>query len=216
MPPRPDRELMPSEIARLETVRRVGTERSDELAVTFTRGFADDPFKHWMLGTAGDDTNEALWRYSLARLDPSSEVHAMEDSSAVALWVPPVGLRAAPSASDQFDPDAYWQILADATTDQHVTKVKNFIAEMRTMAPDEPVWYLGAIAVDPAAQGQGLGTRLMAPILARCDRTGVPAWLESTNPRNHMFYIRQGFEAVDTCAPADGPSVTGFRRPPRG
>ena len=207
---------MPSEIARLETVRRVGTERSVELAITYARGFADDPFLQWMLGGAGHDTSEALWRYSLARLDTSSEVHAMEDSSGSAWWVAPVGLRSDIPAPDSFDADAYWQILAAATTDEHVAKVRNFIAEMRAMAPDEPVWYLGAIAVDPSAQGQGIGTRLMAPMVARCDRTGTPAWLESTNPRNHMFYVRQGFEAVETIAPTDGPPVTGFRRPPRG
>ena len=36
----------------------------------------------------------------------------------------------------------------------------------------------------------------MAHALERCDRDHVPAYLESTNPKNISLYRRHGFEAV--------------------
>jgi GNAT superfamily N-acetyltransferase len=48
----------------------------------------------------------------------------------------------------------------------------------------EPHWYLPLIGVDPAHQGKGHGDALMAYALQQCDRDHLPAYLESTNPRN--------------------------------
>jgi GNAT superfamily N-acetyltransferase len=50
--------------------------------------------------------------------------------------------------------------------------------------PGEPHWYLPLVGVDPAYQGRGHGDALMAYALERCDRDKLPAYLESTNPRN--------------------------------
>ena len=44
--------------------------------------------------------------------------------------------------------------------------------------PDEPVWFLDVIGVDPAAQGSGLGVALIQDGLARARADGVPAVLE--------------------------------------
>jgi GNAT superfamily N-acetyltransferase len=61
----------------------------------------------------------------------------------------------------------------------------------------EPCWYLGVVGVAPAFQGRGLGTALMQPILDRADREGVPATLETAQPRNLPLYRRLGFEVLD-------------------
>jgi GNAT superfamily N-acetyltransferase len=62
--------------------------------------------------------------------------------------------------------------------------------------PKEPHWFLPLIGVDPARHGQGHGTALMAHALAQCDRERLPAYLESTNPRNATLYERHGFRAL--------------------
>lgn len=55
-------------------------------------------------------------------------------------------------------------------------------------------------------QNRGLGEALMRPMLERCDESNMPAYLESTNPRNEPFYERLGFRRVgrlqvDACPP---------------
>lgn len=73
-----------------------------------------------------------------------------------------------------------------------------FAAIGRTAAyhPKEPHWFLPLVGVDPARQGEGHGTALMAHALAGCDREHLAAYLESTNPRNVTLYERHGFRAL--------------------
>ena len=68
----------------------------------------------------------------------------------------------------------------------------------RNVHPTEPHWYLPMIAMDPALQSRGYGSALLRAALARCDEDGLPAYLESSNPRNISIYRRHGFEATGT------------------
>jgi GNAT superfamily N-acetyltransferase len=69
-------------------------------------------------------------------------------------------------------------------------------------------WYLVALGVEPAAQGTGLGSRLMYPVLSRCDAEGIPAYLEASSPRNRALYERHGFEVSEELElPAGGPPI---------
>ena len=61
-----------------------------------------------------------------------------------------------------------------------------------------------------------MGARLLAPVLARCDRDGLPAYLESSNPRNLPFYERHGFvRRTAVPLPSGCPLVTPMWRDPR-
>jgi len=75
--------------------------------------------------------------------------------------------------------------------------------------------YLPLIGVEPNAQGRGLGAALMGVALARCDREGTLAYLESSNPRNVSLYRRGGFEETDEIKVGAGPVVTPMVRQPR-
>jgi len=57
-------------------------------------------------------------------------------------------------------------------------------------------WYLWAIGVDPACQGQGIGGMLMQPVLARADAGGLPCYLETSKETNVPFYRKYGFTVV--------------------
>jgi len=81
--------------------------------------------------------------------------------------------------------------------------------------PTEPHWYLPFIGVDPSAQNEGLGRALMLHALARCDADGLPAYLESSNPRNISLYERHGFEATGQIQNGAMPVVTPMWRHPR-
>jgi GNAT superfamily N-acetyltransferase len=80
--------------------------------------------------------------------------------------------------------------------------------------PHEPHYYLPVVGVDPPWQGKGLGGALLRPMLERCDREGMPAYLEASTPRNRALYERNGFEVTEQVDLPDGPPLwLMWRRP---
>jgi GNAT superfamily N-acetyltransferase len=78
-------------------------------------------------------------------------------------------------------------------------------------------WYLAMIGTDPAHQGHGIGSALIAAVTDRCDAEGLPAYLESSKAANVPFYARHGFVEQDVIdLPAKGPQMWPMWREPKG
>jgi ribosomal protein S18 acetylase RimI-like enzyme len=80
---------------------------------------------------------------------------------------------------------------------------------------DPPHWYLFILGTEQAAQGRGLGSALLAQVLARVDADGTSAYLESSNERNIALYGRHGFEMTNEVAIPGGPRIWPMWREPR-
>ncbi|MEU9250939.1 GNAT family N-acetyltransferase [Streptomyces sp. NPDC048270] len=77
--------------------------------------------------------------------------------------------------------------------------------------------YLLMIAVAPDRQGEGLGTELMRPVLERCDREGLPAYLEASSERSKGLYERLGWQFTgEAVRLPDGPLMWPMWRKPQG
>ena len=75
----------------------------------------------------------------------------------------------------------------------------------------QPRRYPRLLGVDAAAQGRGLGRRLLEYGLARASETGHLTFLETFAARNVAFYRRHGFELVlDEVEPTSGFRCCGF------
>lgn len=78
-----------------------------------------------------------------------------------------------------------------------------------------PHWYLAILGTDPAAQGRGLGSHLLAAVLQRCDEDGVGAYLESSKEANIAYYARHGFRVTQELRLPRGPWLWAMWRDPR-
>jgi len=169
-------------------VLRLGEEGRKAAVAALVTAFAADPLARWTLADPGDYLS--LFPLVLHHMGGAAFAHmsafATADRRAAALWLPPgvapdlEGLASAFAAAGIEGP-------GDGPA---------FFAEMARTRPHAPHWYLPFIGVDPAAQGRGLGTALMQAALAEVDASGLPAYLESTNPRNVPLYARLGFRVV--------------------
>jgi ribosomal protein S18 acetylase RimI-like enzyme len=129
------------------------------------------------------------------------------DFCGAALWVPP-GARS--------DSETAGRVMGQTITPAHRDDMFALFEEMEKHHPHEPHWYLPFIGVEPNAQGRGLGAALMKHALARCDREGALAYLESSNPRNISLYERHGFVRVaELRVGKEGPIMTPMLRQPR-
>ena len=91
-------------------------------------------------------------------------------------------------------------------------RVSRFIAKH---LPKQPVWYLHFAGCDPAHQGKGMGGAAIRAGLARADDDGIPAYLETADPKNLGIYTALGFEPVHEWDVPGGPHFWGMQRKPR-
>ncbi|MGA9286284.1 MAG: GNAT family N-acetyltransferase [Solirubrobacteraceae bacterium] len=96
-----------------------------------------------------------------------------------------------------------------------VDRPAGLLAQIERRHLREPHYYFAYIGVSPAAQGQGLGSRLMSPTLERCDAEGLPAYLEASSERNAALYERLGFELQQEIRFAGSPPLRLMVRPPK-
>jgi ribosomal protein S18 acetylase RimI-like enzyme len=132
--------------------------------------------------------------------------YCTDEYAGAALWLPP-GVHP--------DEEKMGQVLEATVSPALRDDVFATFEQMAKYHPGEPHWYLPLMGVDPAYQGKGHGAALMSYALERCDRDQVPAYLESTNPRNVSLYRRHGFEALGMIQVGSSPTLTPMLRRPR-
>jgi len=180
------------------------------LAGVLARAFAGDPFFTFLAADTPDrhERMVAGWtgilRYNSARL---SDTYTTDDRGGVAIWLPP-GYRNPPPL------DAIRMIPAIARLAgwgrlRSIVGAVDRLERRRHHHVPQPHYYLSALGVEPGRQGQGIGSALMAPILARCDERRLPAYLETSVARNLPLYERHGFAAVEELS-VPGTDVSGW------
>jgi ribosomal protein S18 acetylase RimI-like enzyme len=132
--------------------------------------------------------------------------YCAEDYGGAALWLPP---------GVQPDEDALGALFQRGVAEQTRGDLFAVLEQMASYHPTEPHWYLPLIGVDPTRQGKGCGSALLKHALARCDRDGRLAYLESSNPANIPLYERHGFEVAGTIQAGSSPPFWPMLRQPR-
>lgn len=136
-------------------------------------------------------------------------VYATEDLTGAALWVPPT----APEPSEE-EAEAFAASIR-SVAHEFAPLVLQLFAILDEHHPHEPHFYLPIIGTRPEHQGQGIGTALLAPVLQRCDREQIPAYLEATSERNQALYRRAGFRTIGLVPLPDGPALWPMWREPQ-
>jgi GNAT superfamily N-acetyltransferase len=137
---------------------------------------------------------------------PHGTVHLIDGGMGAAMWLPP-GVTP--------DADRLAALVEEHVPKDRVGDMMQVFERMDGYHPPDPCWYLPLIGVDPVHQGRGCGSALLRHALGRCDRDGVQAYLESSNPRNVPLYQRHGFEIIGSIQVGSSPTLVPMLRPPR-
>ncbi len=186
----------------------------DAAADTLATAFADDPMITWVSGEPerGHRMDAARNGFFRPALDVARRRgHTYVTPGGAAVWVPPdVALFT------EADGPAFGAALVEHLGAEAAGRLGMLGELVRAHHPhDRPHFYLFLLGT--AVQGTGLGGRLLAPVLDRCDADRVGAYLESSNPRNVPFYERHGFCVHWEARPVeDGPLMHGMWRDPVG
>lgn len=196
-------------------VRLLDPERGSEAIAAVSRAFWPDPLFGFF---ARDEVHEhrvlpvflgSLLRDSLA----NGEVWSTTDGARVtgaASWLPPAALP----RSRLREARIYAACARALVTCRNRRTGIRLLDAVEKAHPTEPHWYLALLGVDPSRQRRGLGGRLLAPVLERCDRGFENAYLETQKPENLPFYERFGFRVVGEVRVADSPTIWRMWREP--
>lgn len=195
-------------------VRKATKADESRLVAAMARAFDDDPIANWF---AVQDKHRARRVYDFMKVAvhrltmPFGEVYTTDEIQGGACWNPPGTWKMGPLQQLMMTP-----AMISVCSFKRLPGVMKGLNTIEKDHPAKPHWYLLALGVEPDLQGRGIGSQLMQPVLERCDREGVPAYLESSKERNVPLYERHGFKVTkEMMVPSNGPKVWLMWRDPQ-
>jgi ribosomal protein S18 acetylase RimI-like enzyme len=202
-------------MAGADGVVRLDRSQTRKAAEVLARAFHDDPFYAALVPGEESRPRRLAWfmermlRYGL----PYGHVYTTPAVAGVACWFPPGHMS--PAAGDILRSGLYaLPLRLGFGACRRLTDFTKHAVTVRLRCVPEPHWYLLLLGVDDPCRGQGLGGRLIEPVLARARQERVACYLETENEENLSFYARHGFHpAGEGLEPRHGVRFWGLLRP---
>ena len=184
------------------------------LAALLGRAFADDPLNRHLVPDDARRVKQLPGGFAdqLRRVFlPRGVVLTTRDRAGAALWLGPDAQRLTFGEQLRLLPG-----MVRLVGVRRLAAAMRSLAEVESHAPQEPHWHLSVLGVAPERRGRGIASALLAPMLERCDRELVPAYLETANPAALALYERHRFAVRERVELCDGlPLWTMLRMPHR-
>jgi GNAT superfamily N-acetyltransferase len=194
-------------------IRRATSADVPALARMLARAFLDDPVASWAWRPERLRLG-ALERFQAVRLRQllaGEEVWTNDELTCAALWAPPGRWHSSLRETAELVPSFLHPRLF-----MRMPMVALGWEKLERAHPHKPPHvYLALLGTEPDAQGRGLGSAVLAPVLEQCDSDGVGAYLESSKKRNIDFYARHGFRVLGEIQLVRGPTMWKMWRDPR-
>ena len=167
-------------------------DRLSVLASVFGRAWVTEPVAVWPLGVEGDLEERLIRAFEdfLKALIPLGMVWEAGRGMGAAVWIPP----------DR--PDAWAaqaRFIRHAPPGEGARRFDALWSWMEAKIPDEPLWNLDSLAVDPTLQGRGIGSALIEFGLAQVGEAGV--FLEMGQPATYPCTNGSGSASLRTLMP---------------
>jgi ribosomal protein S18 acetylase RimI-like enzyme len=167
-------------------------------AELLARAFFEDPLLLYYLPDCDQRSRilPGFMRVSLRYCLTYGEVWTTPALDGVACWLPP--------GKTGFD---LWGFIRTGIGVAPLTMGLSVLLRVRAVERDAdrfhhavmpgPHCYLMLLGVDPGRQGQGVGSRLIAPQIAQAKLANLPCYLETMTERDVAFYRKNGFTIAD-------------------
>ncbi|MEV6958754.1 GNAT family N-acetyltransferase [Streptomyces sp. NPDC051207] len=198
-------------------IRTAGPDDRELVVGLLDEAFQSDPVSSWVFPGAEyrRTTHHRLMAAFTDVVPADGRIDVTEDGSACALWlsVPAEDEHGGELAGGQVGDGFARMREAVDPGNERVELIGRLTAGIHPSGRAHE--YLWMVGVAPDRQGEGLGTALVASALDRCDRDGLPAYLEASSARGRLLYERLGFAFTGTALHLpDGPVMWPMWREP--
>lgn len=191
----------------LSAFRAASTTEKKYAISTLVLAFSNDPAVRWLF----PDPHQCLTYFPqfvvafAGKAFEQGTAYVSGDYTGAALWFAP---------DIESDSEEVGELLRGCLFEADQPDAFAVFDQMAHYHPHYPHWYLALLGVDPRYQGQGHGSGLLRAVLDKCDHDRLPAYLESSNPENILFYQHHGFEVIGTIQAGKSPQIFPMLRRP--
>lgn len=167
----------------------------DRLAEVAADAYQDYPLHNWLTkGKYDKKASELIMQISLKTMTEDSIIYAdSEEMNGFAVWLPFgfTGSKTLPFLTNgglKLIFHSGFGIIGRLLT------YENYAMNLKKEFTDNYDWYLYNLSIKKEAQGKGIASKLMRPMLEFCDNEKMVAYLETNKESNVSLYNHYGFE----------------------
>lgn len=169
----------------------------DRLAETAADAYQDYPLHNWFTkGKYDKVASQLLMEISLKTMTEDAVIYAdSEELNGFAVWLP---LGFTGSKTLPFLACGGLKLILHSGLGMIVRLLtyENYAMNLKKEFTDHYDWYLFNLSIKKDAQGKGLASKLMRPMLQFCDEEKMVAYLETNKETNVGLYRHYGFSLV--------------------
>lgn len=177
----------------------VPDERLDELAEIAADAYQNYPLHNWLTKGVYDPlASKLIMKTTLAAMKKDAVIYAdSEELNGFAVWVP-LGFTGSKTMPFLFNGGLKLLMHSGLGIIRKLLVYETFAMKLKKKHTGHVDWYLYNLSVGQSAQGKGIASKLMKPMLRFCDDEKMVVYLETNKEINVPVYQHYGFELNET------------------
>ena len=175
----------------------------DRLAQVAADAYQDYPLHNWLTkGTYDPKASELIMRISLKAMTEDAVIYAdSEEINGFAAWLP-FGFTGSKTLPFLLNGGLSLILHSGLGIIGRLLTYETYAMDLKKEFTDHYDWYLYNLSIKKDAQGKGLASKLLRPMLGFCDDEKMVAYLETNKESNVGLYLHYGFDLMrEECIP---------------
>lgn len=166
----------------------------DKVAEIAADAYQDYPLHNWFTkGKYNKKVSKLIMKISLKTMSKDAIIYAdSEELNGFAIWLP-FGFTGSKTLPFLFNGGIKLIFQAGLGIISRLLTYENFAMKLKKKYTNNVDWYLYNLSIKQSAQGKGIATKLLKPMLNFCDMEKMVCYLETNKEKNVTLYEHYGF-----------------------
>ena len=172
----------------------VGREDLDRLAEVAADAYRDYPLHNWFTkGKYDEKASRLIMQISLRTMTEDAVIYAdSKELNGFAVWLP-FGFEGSKTLPFLMSGGFSLILHAGLGIIDRLLRYETYAMKLKKTFTDNYDWYLYNLSIRKSAQGKGIASKLLRPMLTFCDDERMVAYLETNKESNVSLYEHYGF-----------------------